>query len=139
MRNKSLLYRWLLFFSACFFAIGLGSVAQASETLKLSYVPISNESDGATFIMTSKIKVVNEGTTSIHNITVTVDSTNGVSTDAGMILLGDIDAGKTKVSENNFTITSDSAQETSDKNVIWNVQYENSEGNTITLLIPLTQ
>lgn len=136
--KKSILY---ILFSICFLTISLGSIAQASDSLKLSYVPISNESDGTSFIFTGRIKIENKGTTPINNVVISVDSASGATVDAATITIGNVDVGKSIISEGDFTITTDanSTQESVDRVVVWDITYEDLEDGIISYLVPMPQ
>jgi len=110
---------------------------EASEIVKLSYMPINNESDGAIFIMTSKLKITNIGVSPIKDVVVSVYQADNITIDATQMLFDVVDVGKSKTSQDSFIITHDSSQENSDKQIIWQVQYTDTIGATVNEFISL--
>lgn len=105
--------------------------AEASEILRLSYVPINNASDGTTFTMVSKLRVTNIGKTPIEDVMLSVCHTKNISLDAGSIFFDSISAGESRISENSFVVTHGCSQECSGEEITWEIEYTDISGNTI--------
>lgn len=137
MRIKKISLLLLLSFLTFFLTGTFIQQTEASEIVKLSYVPINNESDGAIFIMTSKLKITNIGETPIKDVVVSVYQTDNATIDATQMLFDAIDVGESKTNQDSFIITHDSSQENPDKQIVWQVQYTDTIGATVNKFISL--
>jgi hypothetical protein len=126
----------IFFTLLCFIAITTLTFAQdskAENVVKLSYIPLETTNDGTTFTMTAKLKVENTGPSPIYNVRVRVDSTTNVTVDISEISLGNIASQEIATSHESFKISFGSplSQEAPQAEIIWQVEYTDTNGNSI--------
>jgi catabolite regulation protein CreA len=133
MKNEKLV---LTLIFSLFLGLMLSTSAFAEETgiVKLSYKLVQSNSSADTLTMLVKLKVQNMGTCPISEVTAKITSTNNMIIDAGILSLGNINAGATVTSSDRFQITmsAGAGQEPPQKEAIWSVQYRDANGSLIT-------
>lgn len=109
------------------------NIAKAENVVTLSYLPLSNASNGKTFTMTAQLKAKNNGTKPIYNVKATVYSFRNMSIDLNQIFLGDIGPNETKVGSESFTISfnTPTTQDPLSKEILWDVFYNDVNGNPV--------
>lgn len=112
-------------------------IIEASEIVKLSYIPISNNSNGEVFTMKTKLKITNINETPITNVVISVYNATNVGINSAPVLFDTINSGESKISQESFLITHSASQEKPNGVIVWQIQYTNSDGDNISEVISL--
>lgn len=113
--------------------------ADGSGSVKLSYKIVESNSTDNTLNMLAKLKVQNVSSIPIFEVTAKNTYSDNVGIDAGQINIGNLKPGDTFTSSDSFHITMNigGGQESTQKEVIWSVEYTDVNGNRVVEMFKL--